>query len=115
MRGYVLKDSLKDKVFNIAITGNKGELGWINHTDSTKTFRLSIEKNVKAGTLENYLDAAGFQFAFINLKTPPKGGEWLKSRFRCRYYGGPGSDAEWHKAADAIFYIREFSPTNIKD
>ena len=113
--GYVLKDSLKDKVFNIAITGNKGELGWINHTDSTKTFRLSIEKNVKAGTLENYLDAAGFQFAFINLKTPPKGGEWLKGRFRCRYYGGPGSDAEWHKAADAIFYIREFSPTNIKD
>lgn len=113
--GYVIKDSLKDRVFNIAITGNKGELGWINHMDSTKTFRLSIEKNVKAGTLENLLDAAGFQYALINLKNPSKGGEWLKGRFRCRYYGGPGSDAEWHKAADAILYIRDFSPTNIKD
>jgi hypothetical protein len=113
--GYILKDSLKDKVFNIAITGNKGESGWINHLDSTKTWRVSRERNVKAGTLENFLDAAGFQFAFVNLKNPAKGGEWLKGRFRCRYYGGPGADAEWHKAADAIFYIRQFSPTNIKD
>ena len=113
--GYILKDSLKDKVFNIAITGNKGEFGWINHLDSTKTLKISIEQNVKAGTLENFLDAAGFQYAFINLKNPVKGGEWLKGRFRCRYYGGPGADAEWHKAADAIFYIRKFSPTNIKD
>ncbi|HEY0669890.1 MAG TPA: erythromycin esterase family protein [Sphingobacteriaceae bacterium] len=113
--GYILKDSLKDKVFNIAITGNKGEIGCINHLDSTKTWRVSMERNVKAGTIENLLDAAGFQYAFINLKNPPKGGEWLKGRFRCRYYGGPGSEAEWHKAADAIFYIRRFSPTNIKD
>jgi erythromycin esterase len=113
--GYVVKDSLKDKVFNIAITGNKGEFGWINHLDSSKTFRLTMEKNAKSGTLENFLDGAGFQYAFIDLKNPSKGGEWLKSRFRCRYYGGEGADAEWHKAADAIFYIRNFSPTNIKD
>lgn len=113
--GYVVKDSLKGKIFNIAITGNKGELGWINHLDSSKTLRVSMEKNAKSGTLENFLDAAGFQYAFVNLKNPPKGGEWLKGRFRCRYYAGPGADAEWHKAADAIFYIRNFSPTNIKD
>jgi hypothetical protein len=43
------------------------------------------------------------------------GGDWLKGRFRCRYYGGPGEIAEWHKAADAIFYIKMFTPTNIKD
>jgi erythromycin esterase len=113
--GYILKDSLKDKIFNIAITGNKGEFGWINHLDSTKTLRISIEQNAKSGTLENFLDAAGFQFAFVNLNNPAKGGEWLKGHFRCRYYGGPGSDAEWHKAADAIFYIRKFLPTNIND
>lgn len=113
--GYIIKDSLKENVFNIAITGNKGELGWINHIDSSKTLRVSIEKNVKAGVLENFLDAAGFQQAFINLKNPPKGGEWLKGRIRVRYTAGPGSETEWHKAADAIFYIRNFSPTNIKD
>lgn len=113
--GYVLKDSLKEKIFNIAITENKGELGWIHHLDSSKTFKVSIEKNSKSGTLENLLDAAGFHFAFVNLKNPGTGGEWLKGRFRSRYYGGPGADAEWRKAADAIFYIRKFTPTNIRD
>ena len=113
--GYVLRDSLKEKVFNIAITVNKGELGWINHLDSSKTLRVSIEKDVKAGTLENLLDASGFQQAFVNLKNPPKGGEWLKGRICIRHQLGSGTETEWQKAVDAIFYIRNATPTNIKD
>jgi erythromycin esterase len=113
--GYILKDSLKNNVFNIAITGSKGEFGWINHLDSNKSWRVPFGQNGNPGTLENYLDGAGFQSAFVSLKNPQLGGDWLRGRFKCRYYGGPGANAEWHKAADAIFYINLFTPTNIKD
>ncbi len=111
--GYIVKDSLKEKVFSITTVGNRGELGWINHTDSTKTFRVPIKQSTRRGNLGNLLNAAGFQWAFVNLKTPARGGEWLKGKLTVS--AGEGFEAEWHKAADAILYVRDFTPTNIKD
>ena len=113
--GYIIKDSLKNKVFSIAITGNSGELGRINHRDSTRNFRFPIKKSTRAGVLENYLDAAGFQQAFVNFKNPPKGGEWLKEKTIIRHSASNGDEYYWHKAIDALFYVREFTLANIKD
>ena len=113
--GYIIKDSLKSKVFSIAITGNAGELGRINHKDSTKSFRFPVKPSTKPRLLENYLDAAGFQLAFVNLKNPSKGGEWLKEKIIIRHSAGDGAEYYWHKAADALFYVRNFAPVNIKD
>ena len=109
--GYILRDSLKEKIFNISIQGNKGEFGWINHLDSTKSFRESVEKYAIPGGLVKLLDAAGFQQAFVSLKNPPKGGEWLKGRISLT----GGEETEWHKAIDGIFYIKNFTLVNIKD
>jgi erythromycin esterase-like protein len=113
--GWIVKDSIKNKVFSIAVTGNSGNMGRINQSDSTKTFRFPLNKSTRIGLLENYLDAAGFQYAFVNLKKPPLGGEWLNEKIIIRHTGGNGDAYYWHKAIDALYYVRNFSPVSIKD
>ena len=114
--GYLVKDSLGNKVYNIAMVGNRGSQGRINLRDSTYNFKSNFNPFSKKEELENLLYAAGFNYAFVNLKNPPKGGEWLKGRFPLRHYSGVSYsiEAEWHKLIDGVFYIRELSQAYIR-
>jgi erythromycin esterase len=111
--GIIIKDSLKNKVFTIITLGNGGMAGVINQKDPAKSFTFPISQSVNSENLGNLLIAAGFQQGIVNLKNPPKGGEWLRGRFRVG--DGRGFAGEWHKAANAILFIKDFNPTNIKD
>jgi erythromycin esterase len=111
--GIIVKDSLKNRVFTIITLGNGGTAGTINQKDPTKSFTFPIAQSVNNENLGNLLIAAGFQQGIVNLKNPPKGGEWLRGRFRVG--DGQGFAGEWHKAADAILFIKDFTPTTIKD
>jgi erythromycin esterase len=108
--GYIIADSLKEKLFNISFTIGEGTVGYVYLKDSTRNFTWYVPKSSKPEVLENYLDAAGFENAIVNLKQPGKGGEWLKDFIRIRYYTGPGNKYQWSKAADAIFYVRKATP-----
>jgi erythromycin esterase len=111
--GIIIKDSIKEKVFTIITLGNGGTAGVINQKDPAKSFTFPIAQSVRSENLGNLLIAAGFKQGIVNLKNPPKGGEWLRGRFRVG--DGQGFAGEWHKAADAILFIKDFTPTNIKD
>jgi len=111
--GIIIKDSLKNKVFTIITLGNGGMGGVINQKDPTKSFTFPIPQSERSENLGNLLMAAGFQQGIVNLKNPPEGGEWLRGKFRVG--DGQGFAGEWHKAADAILFIKDFNPTNIKD
>jgi hypothetical protein len=111
--GIIIKDSLKNKVFTIITLGNGGMAGVINQKDPAKSFTFPISQSVNSENIGNLLIAAGFQQGIVNLKNPPKGGEWLRGRFRVG--DGRGFAGEWHKAANAILFIKDFNPTNIKD
>jgi erythromycin esterase len=60
--------------------------------------------------LEELFNAAGFQYAFLDFRSPPKGGEWLSTPIRARYLGdGPGLRS-WTKTMDGMFFIRDQKP-----
>jgi hypothetical protein len=83
--------------------------------DSTRSFRFPLRRSSKSGVLENYLEAAGFDYAFLNLKTPAKGGEWLKDKIIIRHGADNGGEMYWHKAIDGLLFVRVLTKANIKD
>jgi hypothetical protein len=114
--GYLMKDSLGNKIYNIAIVGNRGSAGRIDLRDSKRNFLHNFNPFDKKEPLENLLYAAGFTYAFVDLKNLPKGGEWLKGRFPLRYYTGVNFsiEAQWHKLTDGILYIKELTPAYVR-
>lgn len=114
--GQIVKDSLGSKIYNIGFVGNRGAMGRIDLKDSTRNFIYKEIPSSKKDQLENLLFAAGFNYAFIDLKNTPKGGEWLKGRFPLRYYTGVNFSIEavWHQLVDGIFYVRELTPSYIR-
>jgi erythromycin esterase-like protein len=114
--GYIVKDSLGDKVYNIGMVSNRGSAGRIDLRDSKRNFISNFNPFDKKEPLENLLYAAGFTYAFVDLKNLPKGGEWLKGRFPLRYYTGVNFsiEAQWHKLTDGILYIKELTPAYVR-
>lgn len=113
--GTYIRDALKDKVYNIVIAGNQGVDGNINHVDSTKTFIRKWPHYLVPGELENLLESAGYHYAFVDLRNPDKGGEWLRGYFPMRSDPNETIVAQYSKSIDGIYYIQTFTPTNVKE
>ncbi len=57
--------------------------------------------------LEALLGGTRIQYAFLDIRTPTPGGEWLQGVFQSRVLGFTELSAPWSKVLDGFFYTRE--------
>jgi hypothetical protein len=57
--------------------------------------------------MEELLNAAGFNYAFLDLRSTKKGAAWLKTPIRSSPLGNSAGLRNWTEALDALFFIRE--------
>jgi erythromycin esterase len=80
------------------VVGGKPAVSWAGPLEQDQ--HPSIE-------MEELLNAAGFDYAFLDLHTSRKGGGWLKTPIRSRPLGNHAGLRNWTEALDAMFFIRE--------
>ncbi len=66
-----------------------------------------------AGSLEDLLHQTGHEYAFLDLRQIPSGGEWLREPLSSRAIGHSPMTADWTRVADAVFFIREMQPSTV--
>lgn len=69
--------------------------------------RLSQSAEVE---FEELMHAADFEFAFVDFRSPPTGGEWLGEPIISRPMANYGMKARWPRVLDGMFYMREWRP-----
>ena len=60
---------------------------------------------------EELMQAAGFEYAIVNFRHHPAGGEWLSEPIISRPMANWGMKARWPKVLDGMFFMREWKPT----
>jgi erythromycin esterase len=104
--GQYIKEKMGNRAYIIAFTAYKGSFG-IKWKDGNG-YAVPIAVNQRPELeIEELLNAASFDYAFVDLRKPAKGGEWLKQTVVARPFGNAALKGEWYKAVDAFFYTKE--------
>ena len=106
LMGYYVRQALGSKVYSISFTYYEGMAGTItNYPESTWKIETNQRPEIE---LEELFHSTRMEYAFLDLRNPRKGGEWLKGRFVSRVGGGNGAmEGKWNTYLDGIIYIRE--------
>lgn len=54
---------------------------------------------------------AGLEYAIVDFRNPPEGGEWLKEEIVCRALGYSPIPALWANSMDGIMFTRLMIPS----
>ena len=106
--GEYLREALGDKVYSISFTAYSGSTGNVRNGEG-KTTPIKEDQRPEI-EFEELMNATGTDFAFVDLRQPVKGGEWLKKKLVARTLSNTAVEGEWYRAADAFFFIRKMSP-----
>ena len=94
------------EVYSVAFTAADGEWKLVQHKEAVKL------ADPRDGSLEHLLCQAGLTNAFLDLKTPPAGGEWLgKRRWVMRPLGYADMEALWPRSFDGVVFTRTMTPS----
>jgi erythromycin esterase len=106
--GQHVWETLGSQVYAIGFTAYGGTHGMSRGARSEiSPVRQSSHTSVE---LEELFNAAGFEYAFLDFRSPQKGGEWLSTPIRARYLGDGLGLRNWTKTMDGTFFIREQKP-----
>jgi erythromycin esterase len=106
--GEVVRRAMGDSVFSIMPTSYGGTAGtpvW----SGQRSFPLEIHTSYNERPdldFEDWMDAAGFTYAFVHLREPAPGGEWLRESFVARPRGNVAHRAPYSTITDAFLFIR---------
>jgi erythromycin esterase len=97
---------LKGEVYSVAFTAADGEWKLMQHKEAVKL------ADPRAGSLEDLMVKAGLTNAFLDLKAPPAGGEWLgKRRWVMRPMGYGDMEALWPRSFDGVIFTKTMTPS----
>jgi erythromycin esterase len=111
--GEYLREALGDKVYSISFTAYSGSTGNVRN-GAGKTTPIKEDQRPQA-EFEELMNATGADFAFVDLRRPSKGGEWLRKRLIARPLINTAIEGEWYRAADGFFFIRKMSPATFNN
>jgi erythromycin esterase len=104
--GQWVQRGLGERVYSImftSYTGSSNAPGWWAeaypieaHTDYNTRPELDFE---------DWMNATGFRYAFVDLRKPGSGGEWLKEPFVARPWSNTAILSRWSENTDALFFI----------
>lgn len=104
--GDIMWKEFGNNVYSLGFTSYRGATGivWTNPTN--------LEKPSK-GSFEDLMNRVNFEYAIVNFRQPPKGGEWLQDSMVSRPLGHKEMTANWSKVMDGMMFIREMKPAAI--
>ena len=105
-----LDEALGDQVYTLGFTNGHGSTGWTFYHDKVShdwLTRVIQADQTPALELEEIMTLAGFENAFIDLRNPPPGGEWLQSPFYSRVLANTTLLAPWSNMIDGIIFMDE--------
>lgn len=97
---------LKGEVYSVAFTAADGEWKLMQHKEAVTL------ADPRAGSLEDLMCKAGLTNAFLDLKAPAAGGEWLaKRRWVMRPMGYGDMEAIWPRSFDGVVFTKTMTPS----
>jgi erythromycin esterase-like protein len=106
--GQRVREKLGRGVYTIGFTAYGGNTGFVVDGKPAESWTGPLKKDQDPSIeMEELLNAADFNYAFLDLASPRKGSEWLKTPIRSRLMGNAAALRKWPDALDAIFFIRE--------
>lgn len=94
------------EVYSVAFTAAEGEWKLMQNKEPVKL------AGPRAGSLEDLMCKAGLTNAFLDLKDPPAGGEWLKKqRWTMRPMGYANMEALWPRSFDGVVFLKTMTPS----
>ncbi len=93
-------------VYSVAFTAAEGEWKLMQNKEPVTL------ADPRAGSLEDLMSKAGLTNAFLDLKAPAAGGEWLgKRRWVMRPMGYGDMEAIWPRSFDAVVFTKTMTPS----
>jgi len=98
--------ALGAEVYSVTFTAAEGEWKLMQHKQPVKL------EDPRAGSLEDLMSKAGLTNAFLDLKNPSAGGEWLgKRRWVMRPMGYGNMEAIWPRSFDGVIFTKTMTPS----
>ena len=102
--------TLGAEVYSVAFTAGGGEWKLVQHK---KAVPLA---DPRAGSVEELFVKAGTGDAFLDLKAPAAGGEWLRTkRLAMRPLGYADMEAVWPRVFDGVVFVKRMTPSEAAD
>ncbi|HEX5872098.1 MAG TPA: erythromycin esterase family protein [Longimicrobium sp.] len=93
---------LGDQMYAVGFTAARGSFG--------RGASVTPVTRMMEGSLEAHLEATGMPYAFIDLRSPGPGGDWLKDVYAMPFgYGWMRGD--WTRVLDGMVYTRDMTPS----
>ena len=107
--GDVVWEALGDQVYSLGFTAYSGTAGVV--WQSPEDLEESSE-----GSLEDLMNQANLEYAIVDFRHPPQGGEWLQDRMVSRPLGYTEMTADWSAVMDGMMFIRDMiSSTQVNE
>lgn len=106
--GHVLEQAFPGEVYTIGFLGVTGEFGISRR--GTAVPRSSVPQ-ADSASLDGLWRETGQELAFLDLRTIPPGGEWLRTPLIARPLGYAPMRTTWPRHLDAFFFIRQMTPS----
>lgn len=104
--GHTVWEEMGEDVYALVFTayeGVAGRPGWRQDYPIDPDQTEEVE-------LEELFRATEFEYAFLDLRRPAQGGEWLDELLWARPGGNESAKAPWRTQADGIFHMRLLKP-----
>ncbi len=102
--GDVVFDALGDQIYALGFTASTGSSGVV--------FKPAHDlAEVSEGSFEDLMNRAGFEYAIVDFRHIPAGGDWLREGMISRPFGYVEERGDWPKVLDGLMYIREMIPS----
>jgi erythromycin esterase len=106
--GERVSDKLGKDVYIIGFTAYGGNIGFVVGGKPAESWTGPLSNNRHSSIeMEELLNAAGFNYAFLDFRSTKKGAGWLKTPIRISPMGYSAQLRNWSEALDALFFIRE--------
>jgi erythromycin esterase len=106
--GERVSDKFGKDVYIIGFTAYGGNIGFVVGGKPAESWTGPLANNRHASIeMEELLNAAGFNYAFLDFRSTKKGAAWLKTPIRISPMGYSAGLRNWPEALDALFFIRE--------
>lgn len=103
--GDMVQEELDNEVYTLGFTTYSGQAGIIGQPP------IDLAKPSE-GSFEDLVHRANLEYAVVDFRHPPKGGEWLQNRLVSRSLLGYNEvTANWPLVLDGMMFIRDMVPS----
>jgi erythromycin esterase len=108
--GHHVWEALGPAMYTMAMVALEGESGWPDDKQRI------VENQLPDAELEEMLGEAGFDVAFLDYRTIPPGGEWLRGPLASRPLGNRAMRARsWPDVVDGLLFVRHGKPVTFSE